>query len=75
MFEDAAAWKESLDLSYVAPPTSVFNQHSFVYEPDTVEQIKVKTDSAEEALRFFMSKYDKKYDNGSSNLAHRNKDY
>ena len=75
LFEDAAAWKESLDLCYVAPPTSVFNQHSFVYEPDTVEQIKVKTAAAEEALRFFMSKYDKKYDNGSSNMTHRNMAY
>ena len=48
---------------YVKLPND-FRHYPFVLDPDTTDQMLVKTKAAESAISFIMNNYDRKFDNG-----------
>ena len=70
LHEDKETWSKSLEKCYVKVPSD-FRHFSFVFDPDTTDQISVKTKAAESAISFVMENYDKKFANGQSNEMHR----
>ena len=68
--EDKATWTKSLEKCYVKLPND-FKHFPFVLDPDTSDQMSIKTNAAENAINFMMDNYDKKYDDGGNNSQHR----
>ena len=71
MFEDTHSWSDSLLRCYVRPPIDQFKKYKFVYEPDTLKQIEVKTKAAEHALKYVQEKYDSRHATKNANTRHR----
>ena len=65
IYEDKTSWAKSLEKCYVKLPNA-FKHYPFVLDPDTHDQMSIKTNAAENAINFIMDSYDKKFDDAEN---------
>ena len=58
IYEDKTSWAKSLEKCYVKLPNA-FKHYPFVLDPDTHDQMSIKTNAAENAINFIMDSYDR----------------